>query len=270
MRPLVQDLAEFAVPLAAGAMLFLLGRTFRRWPWFVRCAALVFACSLIAIAILSGVGVRSLEIERLAYHAGGMTIVLCLVALFLFGVVWGVPGRSLSSPFLIALAAIAILVVAIEASGRLWWRFGSPETWGRTADSRGLLRQSSGVTCSPSAAVMLLRQHDIQAGEGEMAYLSGTTLLGTDATGIARAIDAKTAPDGMHAEVSQSTYEEALRRSAPFLAHVQGRYFGHAVVVVGMQPDQVTLLDPADGQAHTISRDEFEDQWDGVSVRLVK
>ena len=270
MRPLALDIATFLVPVLVGVGLFFLGRTFRRWPWGVRAAALVLSLAVITLALLSLARVLPLAVEQVAFYLGGLTTLLCLVATFLLGVVWGVPHRSLTTPFLFALALIAVVVVGIESSGRLWWRFGSPEAWSRTADEQGLLRQSSAVTCSPAAAVMLLRRYGITAGEGEMAYLSGTTVLGTDATGIARALEAKAAPHGLRVEVSQTTYDECLRRRHPFLAHVAGRYFGHAVAVVGMSEYEVVVLDPAEGKPGTMLRDEFESQWDRVAVRLVK
>jgi ABC-type bacteriocin/lantibiotic exporter with double-glycine peptidase domain len=103
-----------------------------------------------------------------------------------------------------------------------------------------------------------------------MAYLSGTTVLGTDATGIARALEAKASPQGWHVEVTPSTYDDCIARAEPFLAHVAGRYLGHAVTVVGMNKDEVYFLDPAKGELSKLLRNEFEDQWDGVAVRLVK
>jgi hypothetical protein len=264
------DVAAFLLPILVGVGLFLLGRTFRRWLWGVRGAAILLSLAVIALALLSLARVLPLAVERVAFDLGGMTTLLCLVAMFLLGVVWGVPKRSLTAPFLITLALIALVVVGIESSGRLWWRFGSPEAWSRTADEDGLLRQSSTVTCAPAAAVMLLHQYGITAGEGEMAYLSGTTVLGTDATGIARALEAKAEPHGLRVEVAQTNYDECLSHGKPFLAHVAGQYLGHAAAVVGMTPEQVFLLDPAEGKLGQLTRDEFEAQWDRVAVRLVK
>ena len=270
MRPLVLDVAAFLLPVLVAVGLLLVGRTFLRWPRGVRGAAVVLSLAVIALALLSLARVLPLQVEQAAFYLGGLTTLLCLVATFLLGVVWGVPHRSLTTPFLAALALIAVVVVGIESSGRLWWRFGSPGAWSRTVNEFGLLHQSSAVTCSPAAAVMLLHQHGVVAGEGEMAYLSGTTVLGTDATGIARALEAKAAPHGLRAEVSQTTYDECLSREEPFLAHVAGRYLGHAVAVIGMSQYAVIVLDPAEGQPRTMTRDEFESQWDRVAVRLVK
>jgi len=134
----------------------------------------------------------------------------------------------------------------------------------------GLLQQSSSVTCSPTAAVMLLRLADISASEGEMAYLSGTSVLGTDAQGMSLALEAMAAAHGWRVESGPTTYDECVRHGGPFLAHVKGQYLGHAVTVVGATPEGVLLLDPADGKPHTMSRKDFEGEWDGMAIRLVR
>jgi len=270
LRPLALDLIAFVLPCAATIVLFLLGRRFTKWSKPVR--GLVLSVSLAVLALSLGSLARLLpaEIERVGFQIGGMTTLLCIVAAFLLGVVWGVPGRSLSSSFLIALAGIATLIVGIESSGRLWWRFASPEAWNRTADSMGLLQQSSSVTCSPTAAVMLLRLADVAASEGEMAYLSGTSVLGTDAQGMSLALEAKAASQGWRVEAGPTNYDQCLKRGTPFIAHVKGRYFGHAVTVAGINPEGILFLDPADGKPHTLARQEFEQEWDGIAIRLVR
>lgn len=259
----------FLLPLIAGAGLFRLGVTFRRWPRAARGAAVAVCLAAIAASLLSATRLLPGAVEGAVFRTGGMTTVLCWVALFLLGVVWGVPHRTLTSPFLATLAVVALVVLAIEASGRLMWRF-SPDAWDRTAGEDGLLRQSSGMTCSPSAAVMLLHRYGVTASEGEMAYLAGTSLLGTDARSVARALEAKVAPLGWKVEFGPGTYDECLRRGEPFLAHVSGPTLGHAVTVVGMTPDEVVYLDPADGKPGAMSRTRFEREWDGTVVRIVK
>ncbi len=270
MRPLVADVGGFLLPVAAGVLLFRIGRGFRHWPWLVRGVIVLVALAALSLALSSAFRFAPAGVEDVAFVLGGMTTLLCWVAVFLLGVVWGVPGRSTSSTFLGLIAGVALVVIAIESSGRLWWRFISPDIWDRTADSTGLLEQSSGLTCSPASAVMLLHQHGVPAGEGEMAYLAGTSPLGTDAAGIMRALQEKVGSRGWRVEAGHTTFDECLRRGEPFLAHVQGRYLGHAVLVAQIAPDEVTIFDPASGQAGTLNRQQFEGEWDGTAVRIVR
>ncbi len=270
MRPLAVDVVTFLVPLLVGVGLFVLGRWFRGWPRWVRVAVVTFALGVIGVAILATQRMLPFALEQWISGISGMITIVCLVALFLLGVVWAVPGRSMSSPFLAAISLIALSMIAVEAGGRLWWRFAPEETWSRTADENGLLRQSSGMTCSPAAAVMLLHQRGITAGEGEMAYLAATSMFGTDSHGITRALEAKAGPLGWRVVTGRSTYDEAIRDGGPFLAHLEGSRVGHAVTVVWVTPEGVGLLDPADGKLWALGRDVFESEWDGTTVRLVR
>jgi len=270
VRPLALDIVAFFLPGVACVLLFLLGRRFSGWPKPVRGVALLVAVAGIALGLSSLSRVLPANVERIGFQLGGMTTLLCWVATFLLGVVWGVPGRSLSSGFLIALAGIAVVLVSIESSGRLWWRFAAPTTWKRTVNGEGLLQQSSSVTCSPTAAVMLLNLAGIPASEGEMAYLSGTSVLGTDAPGMSLALEEKAAANGWRVQAGPTTYDQWLGRSEPFIAHVKGRYLGHAVTVFRVFPEGVILLDPATGQASEVSRRDFEENWDGMAIWLVR
>ena len=94
------------------------------------------------------------DIDRLLFRVGGATVVFSLVAVFLLGVVWGVPGRSIRSVYLVLLITVAVSLLIIEVSPHLWWRFCALTAWQRFPDAQGRLQQSSSVTCSPAAAAM--------------------------------------------------------------------------------------------------------------------
>lgn len=270
LRPLYLDLLYFLIPLAVGALAFLAGRTFRRWPLVVRILAVLVALGIVTGGVLALARRLPFEVQPAVSWVGGATVILAWVALFLIGVVWGVPGRSFSSNFLVAIVAIAGVLVAIESAGPLWWRYGEPETWRRTADKDGFLVQSSGATCSPAASVMLLRLYDVAASEGELAYLSGTSLFGTDAHAMARALQQKVGPLGWRVEVRRTDYDSALRRKRPFVAHVEGSTSGHALLVEGMSPEKVIVRDPADGKLKQAARADFERMWDGTAIYIVR
>lgn len=270
LRPLALDLAAFLLPGVLCVGLFLLGTRFRRWPRAVRAAAIVLAVAAVGLGVASAYRLLPMRYERIGFQLGGLTCVLCWVACFLLGCVWSVPGRSMSSGFIVSIAVVALLLAEIESSGRLWWRFAEPKAWKRVPDSSHLLQQSSATTCSATAATMLLGLAGIPASEGEMAYLSGTSLLGADAQGMSLALDEKAAAHGWRVEAGPTTYDECVRRGGPFIAHVKGRNTGHAVVVYAAVPEGVIILDPANGRAHAEDREVFEPDWDGTAIRLVK
>jgi hypothetical protein len=268
LHPLMLDVLGFLLPLCVGACAFVAGRSLRRMSRTVQIALVVLCIGVVAVAGASFVRPLPDEVGRVLSLLGGAAVLLSWVALLLLGVVWGVPGRSLSSGFLAALAGLAGCLVLIESGGRLWWRFCAPQMWNRTADPKGLLHQSSAVTCSPAAAVMLLHHHGINASEGEMAYLAGTSLFGTDAHAMARALDQKGYPH-MTALVERTDYENLLRRGGPFLAHVQESFTGHALLVVAVSAEHVEVLDPLDGRQRRMSRVEFERVWDGMAISMI-
>lgn len=271
LRPLALDIAAFLLPGVLCVGLFLLGTRFRRWPRVVRAAILVLALAALGLGVASAYRLLPMRYERLGFQLGGLTCLLCWVACFLLGCVWSVPGRSMSSSFIASIAVIAVVLAEIESSGRLWWRFASPESWTRVPDKETkLLQQTSATTCSPTAATMLLGLAGIPASEGEMAYLSGTSLFGADAQGMSLALDQKAAAHGWRVEAGPTTYDECVRRGTPFIAHVKGRQTGHAVVVRIVVPEGVVIFDPANGQAHIEKREDFEPDWDGTAIRLVK
>ncbi|MBY0231583.1 MAG: hypothetical protein K2W96_20040, partial [Gemmataceae bacterium] len=121
--------------------------------------------------------------------------------------------------------------------------------------------QTSGTTCGPAAAAMLLRRYGIEAGEGEMAYLAGTSLFGSDAHALARALEAKA---GLRAQGGRTRWE--ARQGAPFIAHVRGASLGHAVLVERLDERGATITDPAGGGTRRMARGEFERAWDGTAV----
>src|SRR5205814_8174959 len=106
------------------------------------------------------------------------------------------------------------------------------------------------------------------ASEGEMAYLAGTSLFGSAAPAMARALDAKVRPHGWSAHAGHADYDDCLRRGEPFVAHVRGRNTGHAVLVEQVSEDGVRIVDPIEGQPRAMPRAEFESIWDGTVVRI--
>jgi hypothetical protein len=268
LRPLVLDILALLVPACVGALTFWGGRSLRRLPRVLQVGSVVLAVAVVAGGAASLAGLLPDRVGQLVSLAGGGTVLLSWAALLLLGIAWAAPDRCLSTAFLACLAALAGCLLVIESSGPLWWRFCAPELWQNTPDAHGNLLQSSGTTCAPAAAAMLLHRYGIPASEGEMAYLAGTSLFGSDAHALARALDAKVRPHGWRASAGHADYEECVRRGEPFVAHVRGPSFGHAVLVERASRDGVQVVDPVEGKPGRMSRDEFKRAWDGTVIRV--
>jgi hypothetical protein len=266
VRALWVDLLAFLLPLLLGAAAFAAGAVLK-----ARGSRLRYALAAAAVVVVAGGGLAvagrlPLELYAAVSRVGGGTVLVSWAALALLGIAWKAPKRTFSRGFMAALAAVAGVLIALESGGRLWWRFGAPEAWARTADDDGLIRQTSGMSCSPAAAVMLLHRHGVKSSEGEMAYLAGTGPFGTDAHAMARALTEKLRPGGRAAVVRRGGYEDRVR-DGPFIAHVRlPGGGGHALLVERLSANWATVSDPADGQQRLVPRPAFEAMWDGTAI----
>lgn len=200
---------------------------------------------------------------------GGPVVLGTWAGLLLVGIVWKTPGRSMSRGFLGILVLLALGGITFENSGRLIWRWFGGSMWEHRPDARGRLAQSRGMTCSPTAGVMLLQRYEVPASEGELAYLANTSLLGTSPYGLARALQAKVDSQGWEVHAETVTFADCLART-PFVASVRiPGIGGHALLVERIQPGKVHYIDPLDGMPYAVSHETFEVWWDGRIVYLV-
>jgi hypothetical protein len=268
LRPLILDISALLIPLCVGAIAFFVGRKQRRWS-----RALRIGLAILAIGIFCG-GVASLvklwpdRIGFVAHFVGGSTVLLSWLACYLIGIVWASPTRSLSRFFLACILIMAGVAIAVESCGHLLWRSGFSQLWANVPDSNGLLRQTSGVTCGPAAAAMLLHLYGITASEAEIAYLAGTSIFGSDAWQLADALDQRVRSRGWHARADRRTYDQCIGVS-PFVADITNRLGGHAILVKSVSPDGAEVVDPGDGVPKRLSRAQLEAVWDGTIVTIV-
>jgi hypothetical protein len=268
LRPLSYDILALIIPILIGAMMFWCGRSLRRFPRILEIGLIVLAVAIVIGGAASLAGYLPDRINWFIWQVGGGTILLSWVAIFLLGIAWASQNHRLSHRFLATLVALGGCLVLIEGSGRLWWRYATSDLWENTPDVFGLMRQSSGMTCSPTAAAMLLHLYGIQASEGEMAYLAGTSLFGSDAFGMAHALREKVRPYGWQVYAGHTTYEECFQRKQPFVAHVEGKSTGHAILVVKVSEETMVIIDPSEGSPRLMARSDFQEIWDKTIVRI--
>ncbi len=266
LRPLILDIFALLIPIGLGALLFCTGRSLFRLPKILQGILILLAVTIVLGGAASLARLLPDEVAQWVSRLGGNTAFLSWVALFLLGIAWTAPNRRMSTAFLGCLVGLAGCLLLIEGSGSLWWRFCAPFMWQNSPSENGGMRQTSALTCSPTAAAILLHHYGIPASEGEMAYLAGTSLFGSDAPAMARALNAKIRPLGYEAHADHTTYEECLQRGRPFIAHVKGQNTGHALLVFGIADDVVQIFDPALGEAGEFARADFERIWDGTTI----
>lgn len=277
LRPLIIDLFEPLALLAVGGLGFVLGKRTHRLPrpLFLASVALgaVVATSLVfmAFAVAARVNTPRDWAGPVLHLVGGERVLACWSAIFLLGVAWSGRRRRFSRGFIGTLVAIAGLLILASGSGRLVWRLLGKEMWHHGVNQDGCLTQTTGLTCSPAAAVMLLDRYGIRTSEGEMAYLARTSPVGgTDSYAMAHALALKVRSRGWTARVRKADYDACLRRGSPFIAHVAMPGVGrHALFVERLTPDHAEIIDPRLGRPDQIDRKTFESWWDGRPIEVV-
>jgi ABC-type bacteriocin/lantibiotic exporter with double-glycine peptidase domain len=125
------------------------------------------------------------------------------------------------------------------------------------------------MTCVPAATAMLLNQAGVEATEGELAYLSDTSLFGTTLHGMRETIDLKIGALGLRSRVETLDYDQARRLQAPFVGHCTTFGIkGHAVYVERLDEETAWLIDPLVGHRQRLPRREFNKMWTGRSLWL--
>jgi hypothetical protein len=269
LRAIYLDLFDVLLPLLAAGGALAGGHHLHRLPRFVFRVIVVLSVSVVSILGVSYFVPFPELIYDALWYIGGEGTIACILAAFLLGIVWSARGRSTSSGFLRVMVGLVALIIVLDSGGRLWWRLISQATWHNTPNADGCLTQTTGWTCSPATATMLLHHHGIVASEGEMAYLANTSYLGTDIRSIAHALTLKGRSHGFLAHVLVADYDACMRQTTPFLACVRVPGLGsHAVLVLRVKSDSVELVDPRFGHRQTLARAEIEPQWEGRIVHL--
>jgi hypothetical protein len=133
----------------------------------------------------------------------------------------------------------------------------------------GICRQSTDYTCGPAAAVTALRRLGLQAGEGELALLAGTsTATGTPPDMLARALNERFGRDGLRAEFRRFSSVEELRAAGLTLVIVKfGLFLDHWLTVLEVTDREVIVGDPLNGE-NRLTHEEFLRRWRRIGVTL--
>jgi peptidase C39-like protein len=199
---------------------------------------------------------------------GGEGVLACFGALTLLGVAGSDHKRRSSRAVPIAAAALVFLLLIALSSGSLGWHYFGQRLRANYPDASGALQQTTGITCAPAAASMLLHRFGIRISEGELAELAGTNpLQGTAPYALARAVDRAARRHGMRGRIQRMDDARARRLARPFVAFVnEPGIGGHALCVLKFDPARVWVIDPLAGAQETILREEFVAEWDPVII----
>jgi hypothetical protein len=144
-----------------------------------------------------------------------------------------------------------------------------PKDLSGVVNTEGICLQSTGYSCAPASAVMLLHRVGVESTEKEMAQLcvtraGGSSLSGTSDAGVMRGLRLKLMGRGKPV-ISAPDYDQ-LRAPALVMIQLNPR-LGHCILISGVEPDQLRVIDPLYGKG-TIPRVQFERQWCGSAIHL--
>jgi predicted double-glycine peptidase len=145
----------------------------------------------------------------------------------------------------------------------------SPRDLTGVVNKEGICFQSTGYSCAPAAAAMILHRYGIPATENEMAKLcvtrgGGTRMSGTSDAGILRGLRHKLQDRGT-AVITAPEYERIPVPSlVPILLNPR---LSHCILVSAVESDQVRVIDPVYGRG-TIARAQFERIWQKSAISL--
>jgi hypothetical protein len=207
-------------------------------------------------------------VGALVSQVGGEGVIACLCLFVLLGVAWASGGRRANRPLLIMAAVLGFAVVSALAAAPLAWRYLGQRQRANYPDANGVVQQSTGMTCAPAAAAMLLHYQGIRCSEGTLAELAGTNpLIGTDEFLLARALGGVAVERGIRAMARRIDYAQAVKLARPFVAYIRRPGVGgHAILVLTVGPVGVEAIDPLTGSPESSDRTTFEAEWGGVAV----
>lgn len=136
--------------------------------------------------------------------------------------------------------------------------------------TNGVFRQTSNSSCAPAAMATVLRRWDLDATESSVAQLAGTSRLGTSMPQLIVAAQAL----GMDGVELFPTWEQMRQVNRPgvlatWLFSAKGRG-PHAVALMAMTAETVTIADPAFGKLYELQRSDFEKIWRKEYVPLFR
>lgn len=248
---------------AFGALMIAAGTRVTRLGAWLRNGLPVVAVSVAVLAMAVHYQPLRSHLGPAAERIGGETTVVCYALLLLVGI-----ARVKSRGRILSLGTgLAFTVVTLFAVFPLYWHYFGQRLRANYPDKDGNLQQTTGFTCAPTAAAMLLSQYGFHVSEGVLAERSGTNpVIGTNEFSLARALESVTA-NGLAAQAGHLSYHQALALNRPFVAYVLVPSIGgHAVVVNVLHADSVSILDPLSGGQERLSVQDFKEEWKGTAI----
>jgi hypothetical protein len=214
--------------------------------------------------------VRGLDLAPLLALCEAGYVACCGGALWLLGLVWGAPERTVRPAFLAVGVATAVGVLGGASLGFSWWPL-LPDTMANYPDEDGMVRQSTNTTCVAAAGAMLADRAGLRLSEGDVAELANTSpFFGSKPIAMAVGLDHMLRGRGWRAHSARLSWEQcrALRRPVVVALYLPHTRLGHAVLLEVLDSRGALVADPEEADRRRMSRGELEATWNPMVVWL--
>ena len=125
------------------------------------------------------------------------------------------------------------------------------------------VKQRDITDCGAACLASVAAWYKLSLPVARIRQMAGTDKKGTNILGLVEAAEKM----GFLARGVRGEWDSLFRIPKPAIAHVVVREVLHHFVVLSATTEKyIEIMDPADGEFHRISHDEFKKQWTGVLV----
>jgi len=127
------------------------------------------------------------------------------------------------------------------------------------------VKQRDITDCGAACLASVASYYNLKMPVARIRQFAGTDKKGTNVLGLVEAA----AKMGLLAKGVRGEWDSLFKIPKPAIAHVIVKeILHHYVVLIKSNEKFIEIMDPADGELHKISHDEFKKQWTGVLILI--
>ena len=127
------------------------------------------------------------------------------------------------------------------------------------------IKQRDITDCGAACLASVSEHYKLKLPVARIRQIAGTDKRGTNVLGMVTAAEQL----GFDSKGVKGTVESLSKIPLPAIAHIVRNDLQHYVVIYSVGKKKLTYMDPADGQIHKETIEEFQKIWSGVLVLLV-
>jgi predicted double-glycine peptidase len=224
--------------------------------------------SLLALGLYIGLLLLALYVPQiqalpLEWRVSGMRVTWTLIRVILLGFCGVACVVSWQTARLQVIAVLLLGLIGIGSFTATEVHFLAPiyQSLENNLRPNGVFEQTSDSSCAPAALATVLRLWGIDATESEVARLADTSLLGTSMPQLIVAAQGF----GMNGVELSPTWAQMRQINRPGVLatwlYYETSKAPHAIALLGMDKDSVTIADPAFGEIVQVNKREFLDRY---------